>query len=179
MTFRQVLLYQTKLTYSNILICISILLYCTFFPFLLYPVHNGRIFKITVTHREACQKEGFYLRPIFFSFCTIRCRFLLWLFLEKNVVGAASDNFIYDLEKTSFSFEYYYSKSSHSIEGRFQVAWIIDLQKWLFSLIMHEHILFTFNRKNTDSRPYHWRKGLCIYTKTVVTYVLTKNHALF
>ena len=126
-----------------------------------------------MTHREACQKEGFYLRPIFFSFCTIRCRFLLWLFLEKNVVGAASDNFIYDLEKTSFSFEYYCSKSSHSIEGRFQVAWIIDLQKWLFPLIMHEHILFTFNRKNTDSRPYHWRKGLCIYTKTVVTYVLT------
>ena len=82
---------------------------------------------------------------------------------KKNVVGAASDNFIYDLEKTSFSFEYYCSKSSHSIEGRFQVAWIIDLQKWLFSLIMHEHILFTFNRKNTDSRPYHWRKGLCTY----------------
>ena len=77
------------------------------------------------------------------------------------------------LGKNLFLFWIYCSKSSHSIEGRFQVAWIIDLQKWLFSLIMHEHILFTFNRKNIDSRPYHWRKGLCIYTKTVVTYVLT------
>ena len=173
MTFRQVLLYQTKLTYSNILICISILLYCTFFPFLLYPVNNGRIFKITVTHREACQKEVFICVPFSSVFALSDVDFCYDCSWKKNVVGAASDNFIYDLEKTSFSFEYYCSKSSHSIEGRFQVAWIIDLPKWLFSLIMHEHILFTFNRKNTDSRPYHWRKGLCIYTKTVVTYVLT------
>ena len=135
--------------------------------------NNGRIFKITVTHREACQKEVFICVPFSSVFALSDVDFCYDCSWKKNVVGAASDNFIYDLEKTSFSFEYYCSKSSHSIEGRFQVAWIIDLQKWLFSLIMHEHILFTFNRKNTDSRPYHWRKGLCIYTKTVVTYVLT------
>ena len=123
MTFRQVLLYQTKLTYSNILICISILFYCTFFPILAVSLYiMVEFLRLQRLIEKPAKKKVFICVPFSSVFALSDVDFCYDCSWKKNVVGAASDNFIYDLEKTSFSFEYYYSKSSHSIEGRFQVA---------------------------------------------------------